>query len=236
MSITPLRMGEIIREKRRLRNLTQSDLANAANVSVQAVSKWEIGQSFPDMALLPLLAEVLEVPISTLFDWKEAAELPFPDDGKLRVVQYQGTRLVRADESGSGAPIPLATPEGTVSQLNVWVSGCAQITGNFSGSMHVEGDMVCGGSIQAEGDAGLHIGGELVAGSNVSANGGVRIMGNLNCGGSVMVMHGLTCGGDIEGDVKATGDIHVGGDIDGDVSSQNGSVYCQGDIDGSVRL
>lgn len=251
MDMTPLRMGEIIREKRRMRNLTQGDLANAAHVSVQAVSKWEIGQSFPDMALLPLISEVLDVPIGALFDLPETAQSPFPDDGKLRVVQYLGSRLVRADESGFGASIPLTVPEGTESSLNVWVDGCAEVAGNLRGSLHVEGDLACGGSIYTEGEGELHIGGDASAGGNISASAGLRVMGDLVAGGSVMIMHGLTCGGDIVGEVKATGDIHVGGNIDGEVeagggiyvggdingdaSAQSGSVYCQGDIGSDVQ-
>ena len=67
MSITAEQMGAIIRDQRKARNLTQQDLAQAANVTVQAVSKWEIGQSLPDVALLPDIADFLGLTLDALF-------------------------------------------------------------------------------------------------------------------------------------------------------------------------
>ena len=59
-------IGAKIAELRKARGLKQEDLANAANVSPQAVSKWECGGT-PDAELLPLIADCLGVSIDTLF-------------------------------------------------------------------------------------------------------------------------------------------------------------------------
>ena len=45
---------------------TQSELAVLLSVSPQAVSRWENGQAFPDITLLPLLAKYLNVSIDEL--------------------------------------------------------------------------------------------------------------------------------------------------------------------------
>lgn len=62
----PIKTGALIAEARKEKNLTQKDLAQALHVSVQAVSKWERGLNFPDIALLEPLAELLDLSVSEL--------------------------------------------------------------------------------------------------------------------------------------------------------------------------
>ena len=45
---------------RRSKGITQAELGDRLNVSPQAVSKWERGESMPDVSLLPDLAAILE--------------------------------------------------------------------------------------------------------------------------------------------------------------------------------
>lgn len=40
-----IRIGEIIKNRRRFRDLTQAGLADLLNVTPQAVSRWEMGDS-----------------------------------------------------------------------------------------------------------------------------------------------------------------------------------------------
>ena len=61
-----VKTGALIAETRKERDLTQKDLAQSLHVSVQAVSKWERGLNFPDIALLELLAELLGLTVSEL--------------------------------------------------------------------------------------------------------------------------------------------------------------------------
>ena len=58
-----------LRRIRKEKGITQEQLAEAAGVSAQAVSKWEIS-SFPDAALLPKIAEKLGVSIDELYGLK----------------------------------------------------------------------------------------------------------------------------------------------------------------------
>jgi len=48
--------GESIRRLRREKGLTQEQLAARLNVSFQTISKWERGESYPDITMLPVLA------------------------------------------------------------------------------------------------------------------------------------------------------------------------------------
>ena len=65
--------GTLIAETRKERNLAQKDFAQSLHVSVQAVSKWERGLNFPDIALLEPLAELLELTVSELLSGERNA-------------------------------------------------------------------------------------------------------------------------------------------------------------------
>ncbi len=55
-----------LRELRKNKNLTQEELAGYLNISPQAISKWERGEGFPDIAMLPVIANYFGVTIDTL--------------------------------------------------------------------------------------------------------------------------------------------------------------------------
>lgn len=68
-------IGEKIKALRERRGLSQEALAEALNVSRQAVTKWECGLSRPSTGNLLELCRVLEVPLET-FAGMGAAEQP----------------------------------------------------------------------------------------------------------------------------------------------------------------
>ena len=51
-------IGNTIARLRRQAGLTQSALAEKLGVSDKAVSKWENGQGYPDLAIFPMLSEI----------------------------------------------------------------------------------------------------------------------------------------------------------------------------------
>ena len=64
-----LRIGEKIKAKRRERDLTQEELANILGVSKAAVSKWENEESYPDITLLPQIAQLFHITMDELFNY-----------------------------------------------------------------------------------------------------------------------------------------------------------------------
>ena len=46
-----LKTGELIREARKVKKYTQSELGNLIGVTNKAVSRWENGESFPDIGV-----------------------------------------------------------------------------------------------------------------------------------------------------------------------------------------
>lgn len=58
-----------IAKYRKLKKYTQEELARRLNISFQAVSKWETGQSLPDVSLLPELAFHLDTDVNALLGY-----------------------------------------------------------------------------------------------------------------------------------------------------------------------
>lgn len=56
-----MNIGEVIKSRRQEKNLTQAELAARLNITPQAVSRWEMGISYPDIVMLPRIGEVLQV-------------------------------------------------------------------------------------------------------------------------------------------------------------------------------
>lgn len=61
-----LNLGNQIRLNRRRMNLTQEQLAEKFGTSSQAVSRWEIGATYPDIELLPMIASFFGTSVDTL--------------------------------------------------------------------------------------------------------------------------------------------------------------------------
>ena len=60
----------IFTQKRKQLNVTQEDIARYVGVSRAAVSKWEKGQSYPDISILPKLAAYFNVSIDDLLGYE----------------------------------------------------------------------------------------------------------------------------------------------------------------------
>ena len=60
-------IGKQITTLRREHDMTQEQLANLIGVSAQTISKWECGTTMPDILLLPVLSEIFNISIDSLF-------------------------------------------------------------------------------------------------------------------------------------------------------------------------
>lgn len=65
-----IKIGAIIKKLRTEKNITQDTLATAIGVTPQAISRWESEGGYPDMELLPALADFFSVSTDELLGYK----------------------------------------------------------------------------------------------------------------------------------------------------------------------
>jgi transcriptional regulator with XRE-family HTH domain len=93
-----MNLGNKIRELRRSRNLTQEQLATSLNVSAQAVSKWEMSASYPDMTMIPVLAGFFKVSLDELFDFDVNSIDKAIEDIRLEFNKYFWSNFEKAEQ------------------------------------------------------------------------------------------------------------------------------------------
>ena len=64
-----INIAEIIIKKRREKGVTQEELATYVGVSKASVSKWENGNSYPDITLLPVIASYFNITLDDLMQY-----------------------------------------------------------------------------------------------------------------------------------------------------------------------
>lgn len=70
-----LKIAENIYQRRKEKNITQEELADFMLVTKASVSKWESGQSYPDILLLPKLATFFNVTVDELIGYEPQLSL-----------------------------------------------------------------------------------------------------------------------------------------------------------------
>lgn len=89
-----VKTGELIKERRKEKGMTQKELAQMLHITDRAVSKWERGLSAPDIALLEPLAEALDVSVLDLINGERSGEpIPEVETGAKRALAYSGAEM-----------------------------------------------------------------------------------------------------------------------------------------------
>ena len=65
------KFGDFIYQRRKALGLTQDELGRKLGVTNKAVSKWEVGETTPEVAMLEPLAKALEVSVDELLTQKK---------------------------------------------------------------------------------------------------------------------------------------------------------------------
>ncbi|MCR5460098.1 MAG: helix-turn-helix domain-containing protein [Acetatifactor sp.] len=88
-------IGEKIKELRKRDGRRQEDLANALGITAQAVSRWEAGTCYPDVGLIPAIANYFHVSIDALFGYQNDRE------GKIDAYAQEALRrMINGKDSG----------------------------------------------------------------------------------------------------------------------------------------
>ena len=87
---------------RKLKGLTQDELASAVGVSRQAVYKWESGQSYPEVPKLVELKLIFGISIDDLLD--ESYEVVLPEKKKRKRLSSEEKAAIEAKVEAEEAP------------------------------------------------------------------------------------------------------------------------------------
>ena len=82
-----IKTGNLIKELRTEKGLTQKELAEKLNVSTAAVSKWENGKGFPDISILEKLSSELEISITELVKGERTEETTESDSVAKEIIE-----------------------------------------------------------------------------------------------------------------------------------------------------
>lgn len=89
-------IGRFIAELRKEKNITQEELSEILGVNVKSVSRWENGKTMPDLSLLPILANELNVEVSELLNGRRMTkeELIELKDTIERLIEYSQKEVI----------------------------------------------------------------------------------------------------------------------------------------------
>ncbi|MBR2622494.1 MAG: helix-turn-helix transcriptional regulator [Clostridia bacterium] len=96
-----INIGEKIKKLRARDGRTQNDLATAIGVSCQAVSRWESGGGYPDLQLMPAIANYFHVTIDELFGYQGDREEKIAEILKKADLMLSNERYIRQKGSMS---------------------------------------------------------------------------------------------------------------------------------------
>lgn len=78
------KIGSLIAQCRKEKNLTQKELAERLNVTDKAVSKWETGKSIPDPLLMQRICDELEITLEELFNGEKIEDIINEEEEDLK--------------------------------------------------------------------------------------------------------------------------------------------------------
>ena len=106
-----LKLGEKIKQLRMRDGRRQEDLAIALRVSPQAISRWEANGGYPDMELVPAIANYFHVSIDSLFGYQNDRE------EKINGILGKADEMIEAERPLLGRDFPTDNLEKCVELL-----------------------------------------------------------------------------------------------------------------------
>lgn len=101
------KFGANIARLRKNNDMTQSELADKLNLTRQAVSKYELGDSYPDISILILIAEIFNITLQELISSGE------PTKGEAEILEIAANdpyEIIEVDVSDIITVAPLLKP------------------------------------------------------------------------------------------------------------------------------
>lgn len=124
--------GKNLKSLRNERNLTQENVADILGVSFQSVSKWERGESYPDITILPVIASFFKVSVDDLLGVNEAE-----NEEKIEKYVYDITCLTDHKAALEIAKKAIAEFPGNFELLNLYMFKLIAVNDNAEKGMSI---------------------------------------------------------------------------------------------------
>lgn len=237
-----------LKQYRKQKQLSQEQLAEQLGITTQAVSKWECSLSYPDIDLLPRLADLFGVSIDTLL--RGDASCTGTDGGTTDHTDGAGQTGKAANGPAADDTVPFPQPDlpdDNVLRIVQYRGKTLLRKDTYDPNIRIPLSLTCEprtkkffhNKVSVSGwdsDAPLtpieiwgsaDIFGDLCGSAKIGAS--VTCSGDIN--GTVNAGMSVECSGDISGPANAGQNITCHGDINGDTKS-GGDITCDGDING----
>ena len=99
-----IKFGEMIAVMRKEKEMTQKELAEKLHVTDKAVSKWERGKGYPEITLLPLIADVLGITAGELLNgerYDKGSEPPVENEALVSDIIKFADKVSKFNTSGT---------------------------------------------------------------------------------------------------------------------------------------
>lgn len=138
-----VQVSKKIYELRKDKDMTQEELASEMGVSIAAVSKWETGNSLPDLLMLCSIADFFEVSTDELLGREKCKkkaivvdDSPFMRDTLKKILSDNGYEVIGEAEEGNELLNLLKTKKADIIMLDVNMPGM----GGIEALEHVRND------------------------------------------------------------------------------------------------
>lgn len=108
--MSKLTIGEFLAAQRRIKGYTQQQVADMLGVSNRTLSSWEQGRTYPDILILPALAEIYGISVDDITRGACSGELPVAELENVESSNYIDARNTHAANSVWLSGICLASP------------------------------------------------------------------------------------------------------------------------------
>lgn len=116
-----MKLNEKIKKYRDIFDISQESLAEKLNVSRQAITKWENGQSLPDIENLKMLAKLMKISVDYLLDDSKKLDYPI----KRRCLRCNIEMIEDYDVKVEGAPYGIKLAKQGILTANLGKILCA---------------------------------------------------------------------------------------------------------------
>lgn len=131
-----VQIGKFIAELRKEKKMTQTELGEKIGVTNKTVSRWENGNYMPDISIIPLLCDELEIGINELISGRRLSDADYKQNADHNLmITFNQIKKIKRDKSiidsltgaGTGLLVSCLWAPATLSRIVISLIGLTMI-------------------------------------------------------------------------------------------------------------